>query len=606
MVVLTAPPAAQYQTSIRRPVRKARAASRAEVARATERWITWQERARARAVRAWHKRIKDAFVRLRRRVEKELPKVVGSAPGIIRQSSSLSAPLAKADLSDFRSLEEVIIEWAEKDLQKIFTGLYLDAFRVTGEGLDKTLGIYMPLGIGGDPEAERWAQLSAGIRVRDIGRDTANSLRDHISRCLNLGLPVEQIAYGAPPGPERPWRPGGKAIPGIASMVEETYRNRALTIARTETAMAFNIAAYRRFSRAGVKRVKVLDDHGPGSCEVCAEAHGQIWSMEEALRRPIEHPNCRRAFAPIIPAFDEEPPERQIPDSPIWRDRPWMKPAEPFDQYAVIDTSDTRRAIEYMFLAGFPEEERKIDTWDREQMFMNMSRATDEVRSNIKHNLVSRIAERAELPEDRVNEMVKAWAASSGDSVPLSVLLQVAAAEVFGVESAYYPEEKLTELWRIMGWDAEWGAVEQAQEQARRFVRTVYEITQEELAWKGIKTIRLYRGLSIPVDSLPPMVERDDNIIHMSNPLSSWSLDISTAQIFMGEATEDEAAVILAVEVPVERVFSTCITGPGCYIEQEVVLIGGIEDETNIADIMMLEEWQGLYGPGYGEPAEMP
>lgn len=78
---------------------------------------------------------------------------------------------------------------------------------------------------------------------------------------------------------------------------------RALMIARTETAIAYNIGAIAAFKQAGVTHVEVSDGDED---EDCAAADGEIWTLAEAMANPIAHPNCVRSFAP---ADDEDIPQ---------------------------------------------------------------------------------------------------------------------------------------------------------------------------------------------------------------------------------------------------------------------------------------------------------
>jgi hypothetical protein len=75
---------------------------------------------------------------------------------------------------------------------------------------------------------------------------------------------------------------------------------RALMIARTETAIAYNVGTIAGYHQAGVTHVEVSDGDDD---DECAAADGAIWTLEEALAEPIAHPNCVRSFAP---ADDEE------------------------------------------------------------------------------------------------------------------------------------------------------------------------------------------------------------------------------------------------------------------------------------------------------------
>lgn len=80
-------------------------------------------------------------------------------------------------------------------------------------------------------------------------------------------------------------------------------RARAMTIARTETATAINrgsTAGYRASER--VEYVEVLDGEGCGWAEHDDpdEANGKVVTLDEADEQPISHPNCVRAFSPVV------------------------------------------------------------------------------------------------------------------------------------------------------------------------------------------------------------------------------------------------------------------------------------------------------------------
>lgn len=72
---------------------------------------------------------------------------------------------------------------------------------------------------------------------------------------------------------------------------------RAELIARTETAIAYNEATTASYEEYGVTQVEVVDGDQD---DVCADANGQVWSMEEAYSNPIGHPQCTRDFLPVF------------------------------------------------------------------------------------------------------------------------------------------------------------------------------------------------------------------------------------------------------------------------------------------------------------------
>ena len=71
-------------------------------------------------------------------------------------------------------------------------------------------------------------------------------------------------------------------------------------IARTEVARISNQGALTRYDKNNVTGVDVLDNEGPNSCDACIEANGQRWTLAYARTHELEHPNCVRAFTPVI------------------------------------------------------------------------------------------------------------------------------------------------------------------------------------------------------------------------------------------------------------------------------------------------------------------
>lgn len=83
----------------------------------------------------------------------------------------------------------------------------------------------------------------------------------------------------------------------IRAKGEIASRSRALTIARTETGTAYNQGAIAAYKAGGVTHVTVLDGDDD---EPCASANGATWTLEEAEQNPLGHPNCVRAFSPVV------------------------------------------------------------------------------------------------------------------------------------------------------------------------------------------------------------------------------------------------------------------------------------------------------------------
>ena len=116
-------------------------------------------------------------------------------------------------------------------------------------------------------------------KIKDVAETTREDVRRWVEVGTEEGLSVQKIAEQ------------------IRSNAANIAPSRALTIARTESAVAYSSGAILAYGDAGVSKVEVLDGDDD---EACAAANGQIWTLDEAMAEPIAHPNCTRAFAPYL------------------------------------------------------------------------------------------------------------------------------------------------------------------------------------------------------------------------------------------------------------------------------------------------------------------
>ena len=86
-------------------------------------------------------------------------------------------------------------------------------------------------------------------------------------------------------------------------------------IARTETARIQNQGTLNRYGKNNITHVNVID--GDEFDDRCAAANGQVWTVEFAASHELEHPNCTRAFSPVITDYWEPPEQNQETISPI-------------------------------------------------------------------------------------------------------------------------------------------------------------------------------------------------------------------------------------------------------------------------------------------------
>jgi hypothetical protein len=165
--------------------------------------------------------------------------------------------------------------------------MFSEAFLTGADDASNYLSIDIP---GTDPRALEYAQARAGELI-GTGPDPAYALDEATRQMLHDTL-VEQFEQGP------------QSIPDLSSVIRNNYafsKSRATTIARTETGNAYNKGTVVRCRENGFEKVYVFDGDSDGEC---AEADGQIWSVDYADEHLLQHPNCVRVFSPYV--GDEE------------------------------------------------------------------------------------------------------------------------------------------------------------------------------------------------------------------------------------------------------------------------------------------------------------
>ena len=174
-----------------------------------------------------------------------------------------------------------------KDLQKTVKAISI----VVNEARDKSirqgfktaaaeLGISLDFGIV-NPRVTQFLTEETAALSANINATLSNRVRNRLIKGMRDGETLEEIAQGLQ-----------RSFDG--------NRKRALMIARTETARAYNVGSTLGYRESGlVNKVKVfdvgaLDDPG------CLVANGKVWTLDVAQANPIEHPNCVRTFRPIV------------------------------------------------------------------------------------------------------------------------------------------------------------------------------------------------------------------------------------------------------------------------------------------------------------------
>lgn len=126
-----------------------------------------------------------------------------------------------------------------------------------------------------DPFTQRHFTSYLGKRISQLSDTSREWVTEQIHTAIDAGKSVAQLADTI--------LSSGAFSPARAQM-----------IARTEVATAYNVGSLTAFRQAGHDEVDVSDGDGD---EACADADGQVWTIEEALAEPLEHPGCVRSFS---------------------------------------------------------------------------------------------------------------------------------------------------------------------------------------------------------------------------------------------------------------------------------------------------------------------
>lgn len=238
---------------------------------------------------------------------------------------------AQQILSEYQS--ESWASEATQLLQDFLVQIYTDAH-------DKAIG-QMGVGFEVNPtfhlQAEMYAKERTASLVTRLDQSTRKMLKATLRNAMQAGDTPQEI--------ER--------------TLQKNYAfsdSRAETIARTETAFAWNHAGIKTYEGAGAKAVKVYDGDYDADC---AEADGQVWSFQYAIGHRLEHPQClipgTRVLARNLEATFTRWYEGDVvvlrtssddeitvtPNHPILSNRGWIAAGELREgDYVVRDTSD--------------------------------------------------------------------------------------------------------------------------------------------------------------------------------------------------------------------------------------------------------------------------
>lgn len=205
------------------------------------------------------------------------------------ETAGAGTPAGRKELTDaeWDALASVIFgEEDEANLRVVLESFYVEVVKESWPVMNAMLGTTAAFDLT-DPAVTQ-ALAQAGTQVREISTSTRDQLRDLLQYGNEQGWSIEDLLLG------------DDDRPGIGFFIEETYKGRPETIARTELGTAQQRAAVGRYERDGIQQVIVMDNQFDNSDPVCTELDGTVQSLDWARANPLQHPRCVRTFAPFF------------------------------------------------------------------------------------------------------------------------------------------------------------------------------------------------------------------------------------------------------------------------------------------------------------------
>jgi HK97 family phage portal protein len=231
---------------------------------------------------------RTAFLRVADKFEPQLQdffdgqaaRVIFTMTGVVRSQNGTET----RDVAD-------LIDWAEEDrlLDELLRSLYQANGQVAFQLAGQSLGDDSIVWTVNNPRIAQFVNRLAE-RVVGINATTQADISRVVTDSLLEGVSMPELA--------------GR----LEGLYEETYNGRSMTIARTESQVAYNQASTLAYAESGVvEQAELLDnpdhddDYGAADGLSCAERNGLIVDLADVdLHVMSEHPNGTLAVAPYL------------------------------------------------------------------------------------------------------------------------------------------------------------------------------------------------------------------------------------------------------------------------------------------------------------------
>ncbi len=177
------------------------------------------------------------------------------------------------------------IDWTVEDaeLETVLARWYATLGEAAFAGVADQLAVELRWDLNARPVAAILDRV--GAQVADISETSRQLLAGVVQRATERGLSIEQL------------------IPQLEEAFTSWSAGRAATVALTETANAYNLAAAAGYASSGlVDEVEIFDgpECGWDGHDDPDLADGSTRTLEEFTDMPISHPNCQRAAGPVV------------------------------------------------------------------------------------------------------------------------------------------------------------------------------------------------------------------------------------------------------------------------------------------------------------------
>lgn len=211
------------------------------------------------------------------------------------QADRLAAALEKAG-SDPETKIVTDLDWQEEEdlLSAILRRFYAEAGGAAASAASSALGVTIDWDLS-NPNINR-TMTQLGTRIRGIAETT----REDVARVIADGLT------------------NGQGLPEIADQVRElvggdSYKGRAMTIARTESQVSYNTASIVSYQESGVVESAELadnidhdEDYGASDGLTCATRNGLTVPLANVhIHIEAEHPNGSLGVLPVVTLGEE-------------------------------------------------------------------------------------------------------------------------------------------------------------------------------------------------------------------------------------------------------------------------------------------------------------